>query len=80
MKFALFYEIPVARPWAPDSEHLAYKHTLEQAIAGAPEFRAAPTEDRLIETSSRFGSLVETVLGIHPPDDGQGAAETDKTV
>src|SRR5436305_5171388 len=34
MKFALFYEIPVARPWAPDSEHLAYKHTLEQAIAG----------------------------------------------
>jgi alkanesulfonate monooxygenase SsuD/methylene tetrahydromethanopterin reductase-like flavin-dependent oxidoreductase (luciferase family) len=34
MKFALFYEIPVARPWAPDSEHLAYKNTLEQAIAG----------------------------------------------
>jgi alkanesulfonate monooxygenase SsuD/methylene tetrahydromethanopterin reductase-like flavin-dependent oxidoreductase (luciferase family) len=34
MKFALFYEIPVARPWNPDSEHLAYKNTLEQAIAG----------------------------------------------
>ena len=34
MKFALFYEIPVARPWGPDSEHLAYKNTLEQAIAG----------------------------------------------
>src|SRR5258707_7235778 len=34
MKFALFYEIPVARPWAPDSEHQAYKNTLEQAIAG----------------------------------------------
>ena len=34
MKFALFYEIPVARPWAPDSEHIAYKNTLEQAIAG----------------------------------------------
>ena len=34
MKFALFYEIPVARPWAPDSEHVAYKNTLEQAIAG----------------------------------------------
>ena len=34
MKFALFYEIPVARPWEPDSEHLAYKNTLEQAIAG----------------------------------------------
>jgi alkanesulfonate monooxygenase SsuD/methylene tetrahydromethanopterin reductase-like flavin-dependent oxidoreductase (luciferase family) len=34
MKFALFYEIPVARPWAPDSEYIAYKHTLEQAIAG----------------------------------------------
>ena len=53
---------------------------LEQAIAGAPEFRAAPTEDRLIETSSRFGSLVETILGIHPPEDGQDAAATDEIV
>jgi alkanesulfonate monooxygenase SsuD/methylene tetrahydromethanopterin reductase-like flavin-dependent oxidoreductase (luciferase family) len=34
MKFALFYEIPVAKPWKPDSEHLAYKNTLTQAIAG----------------------------------------------
>src|SRR5260370_23670213 len=34
MKFALFYEIPVARPWAPDSEHRAYKNTLTQAIGG----------------------------------------------
>jgi alkanesulfonate monooxygenase SsuD/methylene tetrahydromethanopterin reductase-like flavin-dependent oxidoreductase (luciferase family) len=34
VKFALFYEIPVARPWAPDSEHRAYKDTLEQAILG----------------------------------------------
>ena len=34
MKFALFYEIPVARPWNPESEHVAYKNTLEQAIAG----------------------------------------------
>jgi alkanesulfonate monooxygenase SsuD/methylene tetrahydromethanopterin reductase-like flavin-dependent oxidoreductase (luciferase family) len=34
MKFALFYEIPVAQPWKPDSEHIAYKNTLEQAIAG----------------------------------------------
>jgi alkanesulfonate monooxygenase SsuD/methylene tetrahydromethanopterin reductase-like flavin-dependent oxidoreductase (luciferase family) len=34
MKFALFYEIPVARPWGPESEHVAYKNTLEQAIAG----------------------------------------------
>src|SRR6185437_5723960 len=34
MKFALFYEIPVARPWSPDIEHVAYKNTLEQAIAG----------------------------------------------
>ena len=31
MRFALFYEIPVARPWGPDSEHLAYQNTLEQA-------------------------------------------------
>ena len=34
MKFALFYEIPVPRPWTPDQEHQAYQHTLEQAILG----------------------------------------------
>jgi len=34
MKFALFYEIPVARPWDRDSELKAYQNTLEQAIAG----------------------------------------------
>ncbi len=34
MKFAMFYEIPVARPWHPESEHQAYKNTLEQAILG----------------------------------------------
>ena len=34
MRFALFYEIPVPRPWGPDSEYDAYQNTLEQAIAG----------------------------------------------
>ncbi|MEY2566069.1 MAG: hypothetical protein QOE35_598 [Actinomycetota bacterium] len=34
MKFALFYEIPVARPWDPESEHRAYKNTLEQVMLG----------------------------------------------
>jgi len=34
MKFALFYEIPVAQPWAADSEHRAFKNTLEQAVLG----------------------------------------------
>ncbi len=34
MKFALFYEIPVAKPWNEDSERLAYQHTLEQAVLG----------------------------------------------
>jgi alkanesulfonate monooxygenase SsuD/methylene tetrahydromethanopterin reductase-like flavin-dependent oxidoreductase (luciferase family) len=34
VQFALFYEIPVPRPWTPESEHLAYKNTLEQAVAG----------------------------------------------
>jgi alkanesulfonate monooxygenase SsuD/methylene tetrahydromethanopterin reductase-like flavin-dependent oxidoreductase (luciferase family) len=34
VKFALFYEIPVARPWNPRSEHVAYQNTLEQAIYG----------------------------------------------
>jgi len=32
MKFALFYEIPVARPWSAGQEHAAYKNVLEQAI------------------------------------------------
>lgn len=34
MKFALFYEIPVARPWDADSEYRAYQNTLEQGILG----------------------------------------------
>jgi len=34
VKFALFYEIPVARPWQRNSEYLAYKHTVEQAVLG----------------------------------------------
>jgi alkanesulfonate monooxygenase SsuD/methylene tetrahydromethanopterin reductase-like flavin-dependent oxidoreductase (luciferase family) len=34
VKFALFYEIPVARPWTPGKEHAAYHNTLEQAILG----------------------------------------------
>jgi alkanesulfonate monooxygenase SsuD/methylene tetrahydromethanopterin reductase-like flavin-dependent oxidoreductase (luciferase family) len=34
VEFALFYEIPVARPWDEGSEHRAYHNTLEQALAG----------------------------------------------
>jgi alkanesulfonate monooxygenase SsuD/methylene tetrahydromethanopterin reductase-like flavin-dependent oxidoreductase (luciferase family) len=34
VRFALFYEIPVAKPWGPDSEHQAYRNVLEQAVAG----------------------------------------------
>ena len=34
MKFALFYEIPVARPWDEESEHRAYKNTITEALAG----------------------------------------------
>ena len=34
MKFALFYEIPVARPWTPGKEHAAYKEVIEQAVLG----------------------------------------------
>ncbi len=33
MKFALFYEIPVAQPWSADSEYDAYRNTIEQAVA-----------------------------------------------
>jgi alkanesulfonate monooxygenase SsuD/methylene tetrahydromethanopterin reductase-like flavin-dependent oxidoreductase (luciferase family) len=34
VEFALFYEIPVPRPWEPDSEHRAYQNVLAQAVAG----------------------------------------------
>ena len=32
MRFALFYEIPVPRPWDEDSERRAYQEVLEQAV------------------------------------------------
>ena len=32
MKFALFYEIPVPRPWRKDSEYDAYQAVLEEAV------------------------------------------------
>ena len=32
MKFALFSEIPVAKPWTRDSEFNAYHNTVEQAV------------------------------------------------
>jgi alkanesulfonate monooxygenase SsuD/methylene tetrahydromethanopterin reductase-like flavin-dependent oxidoreductase (luciferase family) len=34
MKFALFYEIPVARPWHERSEYEAYQNVIEQAVRG----------------------------------------------
>ncbi len=34
MKFALFYEIPVARPWTPGKEQAAFKNVIEQAVLG----------------------------------------------
>ena len=34
MKFALFYEIPVPRPWTERAEHEAYKNVLEQVVLG----------------------------------------------
>ena len=34
MDFALFYEIPVPQPWGPDSDHVAYTNTIEQAVHG----------------------------------------------
>ena len=34
MKFALFYEIPVAKPWTERAEHQAYKDVLEQVVLG----------------------------------------------
>ena len=34
MEFAMFYEIPVPRPWTRTSEYEAYQNTIEQAVAG----------------------------------------------
>src|SRR5260221_14459012 len=34
MKFAMFYEIPVAKPWTPQKEYEAYKNTIEQVKLG----------------------------------------------
>src|SRR5512134_294210 len=34
VQFALFYEIPVPRPWSPSAEYEAYQHTIEQAVFG----------------------------------------------
>ncbi len=34
MKFAMFYEIPVPKPWTPGQEHQAYKDTIEQVKLG----------------------------------------------
>jgi len=34
MKFAMFYEIPVPKPWGPRSEYEAYRNTIEQAQLG----------------------------------------------
>jgi alkanesulfonate monooxygenase SsuD/methylene tetrahydromethanopterin reductase-like flavin-dependent oxidoreductase (luciferase family) len=34
MKFAMFYEIPVPKPWTPGKEHRAYKDVVEQVKLG----------------------------------------------
>src|SRR3954451_3779866 len=34
MKFAMFYEIPVPKPWTPLKEYEAYKNTIEQVKLG----------------------------------------------
>jgi alkanesulfonate monooxygenase SsuD/methylene tetrahydromethanopterin reductase-like flavin-dependent oxidoreductase (luciferase family) len=34
LRFGLFYEIPVARPWSRTSEQEAYKNVIEQAVFG----------------------------------------------
>lgn len=34
MKFAMFYEIPVAKPWTAQKEYQAYKDTIEQVKLG----------------------------------------------
>ena len=39
MDFALFYEIPVAKPWNETSELDAYRNTIEQAVSRTAVFR-----------------------------------------
>ena len=53
MQFALFYEIPVARPWTRTSEHEAYKAVLEQAVLGEQAgFTASGRSSTLLEEFS----------------------------
>ncbi len=67
MKFALFYEIPVARPWDAGREHRAYKNTLEQAIV-----RGAVRLGRVLD---RRAPLPRGVLALLEP---RGAVRRDR--
>ena len=40
MKFAMFYEIPVPRPWTPGKEQAALKNTIEEALGTLKEREA----------------------------------------
>ena len=60
MRFALFYEIPVPRPWGPDSERLAYQQTIEQAERNARNL----TEVLAAQTRENFHAIDQALLAI----------------
>ena len=68
MQFALFYEIPVARPWTRDSEHRAYRHVLDQAAKGISAQRReaerlAPDDARatILDATTRAASRLALI-------------------
>ncbi len=56
MKFALFYEIPVARPWDRASEHRAFKDTLDMDFDYLKDSKATicGDPDQVIETAREY--------------------------
>ena len=60
MKFALFYEIPVARPWDRDSEHRAYKE-IQDLTKKREEFVKARLKELGEDENTLDKVVVETV-------------------
>ena len=64
MKFALFYEIPVARPWDAESEYRAYKNTIEQAVLGGEAMTAFREKVLAEHKLNRFGRPEEIASAV----------------
>jgi hypothetical protein len=65
VQFALFYEIPVPRPWTPRAEDDAFQNTLTQAVFGEPMgFEAFWTVEHHFLEAFSHGSNPEVLYGM----------------